>query len=348
MQEKTIKKVLHQKFNHWIESIDDLAVRSAVKENTIITGGCITSLMLNEKPNDYDVYMKDKKTLLLLANYYANKFNEKHPFMENKLGKKVECLVLDGELIKRDEATKTFTIDDPKINSYIETSKTMQEGEHANGKFSGFSRMLANCSSDRVKMIIMSDGIAGELPSDSDEMDIIQELDDIDSKVVEAEVKEEYLPVFITTNAITLSNKIQIIVRFFGEPNDIHENYDYEHTKAYWSSWDNELKITKLVYECVINKTLKYTGSKYPICSVFRMRKFIERGWKINAGQILKMAFHINELNLSDIDVLEDQLVGVDSVYFNNLINQIKEQQTKDADFKWDFNYIISIIDRIF
>jgi hypothetical protein len=108
------------------------------------------------------------------------------------------------------------------------------------------------------------------------------------------------------------------------------------------------LSIPKEVYEAVMNKTLIYTGSKYPVCSVFRLRKFLRRGWSINAGQILKMALQISKLDLQDIDTLEDQLVGVDSLYFMNLIHQFRAQQEKDANFDLSTDYVVSIIDKIF
>jgi hypothetical protein len=96
--------------------------------------------------------------------------------------------------------------------------------------------------------------------------------------------------------------------------------------------------------EALLSKELRYVGSKYPICSIVRLRKFIERGWRINAGQILKMAMQISELNLKDVTVLEDQLTGVDTAYFIQLLERLKE---KDPE-KVDAAYLVEIIDRIF
>jgi hypothetical protein len=96
--------------------------------------------------------------------------------------------------------------------------------------------------------------------------------------------------------------------------------------------------------ESILAKELRYVGSKYPICSVVRLRKFIARGWRINAGQILKMAMQISELDLTDISVLEDQLTGVDTAYFLQLIEKLKE---KDPE-KVNAAYLVEIIDRMF
>jgi hypothetical protein len=89
-------------------------------------------------------------------------------------------------------------------------------------------------------------------------------------------------------------------------------------------------------------------GSKYPLCSIIRTRKFINRGWHINAGQYLKMCLQVNELDLNNIDVLEDQLIGVDSAYFMMLIDSIRNKQLTDDNFELNNSYIISIIDKIF
>ena len=212
-----------------------------------------------------------------------------------------------------------------------------------------------NVAPDRVKIIVQSQGVIGnpnavgsseELGSDVN--DIIAEIDETAVDEIISEEKREFFPVFMSSNAITLSNGIQIVVRFYGEPAQIHDTYDFVHTKAYWRMKDNELVIPTEVYECVVNKTLIYTGSKYPVCSIFRVRKFINRGWRINAGQLLKMCMQVSELDLQNVAVLEDQLIGVDSAYFMHLISMFRERQAKDDGFVLSTRYILSVIDKVF
>jgi hypothetical protein len=160
--------------------------------------------------------------------------------------------------------------------------------------------------------------------------------------------KPAYRPVWLSTNAITLSDKIQIVVRFYGEPEQIHDTYDYVHCTCHWQSWDGELVLPARALTAIINKELYYVGSKYPLCSIIRSRKFIARGWHINAGQFVKMALQLNELNLKDMKVFEDQLVGVDSAYFSSAIYQIQQKQEADPNYPIDNNYLFEIINRIF
>ena len=123
----------------------------------------------------------------------------------------------------------------------------------------------------RVKCFIQSDGVAGE----EEEPAIPEEFEENELQGMESEQesdKPKYRPVYLTSNAITLSDKIQIVTRFFGEVEEIHKNYDYAHCTCAWSSWDNNLSLPQKSLECIINKELYYIGSKYPLCYIIRSR----------------------------------------------------------------------------
>ena len=154
----------------------------------------------------------------------------------------------------------------------------------------------------------------------------------------------DFRPVFLSTNAITLSGRVQIVLRFYGDPDQLHENYDFVHCMNYWVAHDSELVLRQSALESLLAKELRYVGSKYPVCSVIRLRKFIARGWTINAGQILKMLMQTSELDLTDPVVLEDQLTGVDAAYFLELMTKVKENNPE----KVNAAYLVEIIDRMF
>ena len=59
MNRKIITKVLTNKHEDFVKSITDESVRKLVKENSIITGGSIVSLLLNEKGCIIDINPKD-------------------------------------------------------------------------------------------------------------------------------------------------------------------------------------------------------------------------------------------------------------------------------------------------
>lgn len=98
--------------------------------------------------------------------------------------------------------------------------------------------------------------------------------------------------------------------------------------------------------ESLRTKRLYYSGSLYPICSIVRLRKFIERGWTISAGQILKMAYQVSKLDLDDVEVLKEQVCGVDSLYFIELVDKIQNIKGEGNDINQE--KLNELIDEIF
>lgn len=202
-----------------------------------------------------------------------------------------------------------------------------------------------------VKCFIKSKGIADEdEQADSSiayNFESTAEEEESDAASDEGE-KERYRPRFITSNAITLSDKIQIVTRFYGEVADIHKNYDFAHCTCAWSSWDNEVFLPVKALECIINKELYYVGSKYPLCSIIRTKKYIKRGYSINAGQYVKMCMQLNEVDLKDVKVLEEQLTGVDTTYFQMMIDELQKHKEESGCGSVDITYAMELINKLF
>lgn len=154
---------------------------------------------------------------------------------------------------------------------------------------------------------------------------------------------DTFRPVFFSQNAISLSDDIQIVIRFTGTVEEIHKSYDFVHATNYYTFKEGLVTNVKAL-ECILTKELKYQGSLYPLTSVIRMKKFIARKWTMNAGEVLKMLYQVSELDLKDPVVLEEQLVGVDIAYFSMLIDAIRNVDPK----KLDSAYISKLIDKIF
>jgi hypothetical protein len=305
MKKRTIEKVLEKKFFDFTSSITDEPTRKLVEENSLITGGCIASMLLQDKVHDYDIYFTNKETALAVAEYYAKKFE------------KAEAKVVDVDSIRDDKELEYYRM-------------------HG---ISGAGRVAIYCAAN----------YQGET-NEADEDDI-EELTSVVLREKDEESNEKYRPLFLSPNAISLSHAVQLILRFYGTPEEIHTNYDYVHCTNYWTS-KGGLKLNQAALEAILTKELIYIGSKYPVASILRCKKFILRGFTINAGQQLKIMYQISKLNLDDIAVLEDQLVGVDVAYFVMLISALrattKKKIAEGVPFSISYEYLAEIIDRIF
>jgi hypothetical protein len=236
----SIKKDIREKLEEWVDSIADEHVADLVRLNAIVAGGCITSMLLGEEVNDYDVYFTESSTAETVRDYYIKLQN---------------------------------------LNTKAGTA------------FGGYN------------------------------------------------------PVFVSSNAITLSDKIQVITKYTGTPELLQKNFDFSHTKC-WYDWVNDhLELYNKALTSITSRSLIYEGSEYPLASLFRMRKFMRRGWRVSAGQMFKIAFEINQIgDFTDFKVLQEQLIGVDMSYMLDIIETLRVANPEDI----DATYVMQIVDKIF
>lgn len=303
-----IVKELNGFVNGWLETITDPEVAEMIKNDVIITGGSICSMLLGEKVNDYDVYFRTKSTTMAVANYYVNKFKELNGEVKTNGTLPVE-LEVKSEIIKNIKGE-----DEDRVCVYIKSAGVASEEQSEYKYFEGFAGSEAEA---------FAESLATELKDDG---------------------KGKYRPIFLSQNAITLSHSAQIVIRFYGEPEKIHDNYDFIHAMCYFDYKADHLELSAEAMEAMLSRTLVYRGSLYPIASIFRAKKFIERGWRITAGQLLKIMWQISEIDMTDHKILREQLTGVDQAYMHQLITALKDVDPS----KINSAYIATIIDRIF
>lgn len=315
MRPRHIERTIHDKVQDWLSSITDEKLRKYLSDKVIVMGGAITSMLLGERPNDYDVYLKTKEAVKRVAKYYVAQFKEKETNLVKFHGAE-KCA--DIKVVERDG----------RIQIMVKSAGVAAEGGRSDYRY---FEMNAN-PNDEANQV---EGFIHGSVQQAEEADV-GELD-----------LPPYRPVFLTSNAITLTDDVQIVIRFHGKPSEIHATYDFEHCKNYWCSWldfGSKLTILKSALLATINKQLIYTGSKYPLCSLFRLRKFHKRGWYYQLGEVLKIAFNLREFDLTDPKILEDQLAGVDAAYFSEIIRKIRE----DGMDKVDGTYIATLVDSLY
>lgn len=336
-QRKTIRKVIRKKIEEWTSTIEDVELRSLVRSNTIVTGGCIASMLLGERIKDFDIYMRDIETCRQLASYYVKVFSEKQGGIRPEV-QLVELPNIKHEMEKR-------------VVIFIKSAGVVGDKNKQSEKYEYFE-CTDNEHGDRAEDYLTN------ITSATDYNDQVESLVDEASEKVEKgatdkTVEEQpYRPVFMSQNAITLSDDVQFIVRFYGEPDQIHSNYDFVHAMCYYDYGKDKLELKPEALESILARTLKYHGSLYPIASLFRVRKFMERGWKISASEILKMAWQCSEINMSDMKVLREQLTGVDQAYFHQLISIIEHYKEKERlegkELNIESTYVGKLIDEVF
>ena len=270
MIERGIAERLDKEVVKWVSSIKNEEVRKVAKQNAIVAGGAIASLIQGEEPKDIDIYFRSPDAAAMVLGYYINNYmeNSNIGYYERKCGPE----------------------DLPGVTITFPTRDAMWVGPKV--------ELSVGCSKEGS-----DDGL-----------------------VTSSDTKNEYTPKCLTASALSLTNGVQLIHRFCGPPERITDTFDFVHCTGTFDCELYKLNISREVYHSIVNKRLIYIGSRYPVCSLFRIRKFIHRGWHIGAGDVLKMAIQVSQLDLLKYEVLVDQLIGVDYLYFLSLINSLSEE----------------------
>jgi len=325
MRLKTVNKRIGKQFFPFVAEFfkDDENLAEDVKATAFVAGGAIASLLHYRKINDLDIYFTDPDVLVRVCNYCLARIPGPKPGDVKNI----------GATVKRDG-------DD--ISIYI-PSAGVEGGEDGRGDYTFFEQRPSGQADEFLDTITSGEDVDTMADLYGDELAA-----EINAPTVEhltpAPSDARYKVLMVTANAISISNGIQIVVRFNGKPSEVVKEFDFEHTKAYWMP-KHGLTIGKAALECLLTKELRYTGTRYPLCAMFRVRKFLHREWSITAGELLKIGFDISQLDLTNFETLKDQLVGVDTAYFSQLLSLISKD-SKQGEI--DRSYVVGLIDRIF
>lgn len=344
MKAKTISKTIKEKMEDFIDSIEDEELQNSLKRNIVVTGGCIASMFLKEKVNDYDIYLKSKRCAFRVARHYCEKMNAANAGNTRA----VKAVVR----VTFEEKERQFNFCGGQ-----EYAKKLSYGKHWPTKILVDEDLVLTeheiSEIQRVEVFVRSAGVATNQTEveyeyfESRPQEEAEEYVEAAVKVEEIEdKKEKYRVAYMSSNAITLSDKVQIVLRFTGDPEEIHDTYDFVHATNWWTFKDGLVTNTKAL-EALLARELIYRGSKYPLASIFRSRKFIMRGWNMHVGNYVKMALQLNEIDLFDPEELEEQLTGVDMAYMQEVITAVKKKKAEDENFEFNATYLCELVERL-
>lgn len=308
MQEKVMNLLIKKKMDAFCNSLPD-ELEKQVRQNLFVAGGAIASMCHGYEPNDYDVYIADQDVLLKLAEHLVERFRE-----NEKKSKKDPKNRMPEIKVFKDEKTN-------RVRVKIQSSGVASTTENANDQY--FETADPLIGAEWVQTAVL--------------------------KGTQKKTKQvDYEPTFITENAISLGNAdIQIITRFSGPPEETVEAFDFDHVKNYWWMASGRIVWKISAQTALLTRTLRYKGSLYPLCALIRTRKFLLRGFKCPVDVYVRLAFELNQLDLTDPHVLADQLIGVDFAYFAQLIEYIQADVKKDPTMTVDNTYICQVLDEI-
>lgn len=148
---------------------------------------------------------------------------------------------------------------------------------------------------------------------------------------------------YISSNCITFKRKnknstkrwtIQLITRFTGGPYALFDDFDFTITTGAFSFNDNKFYFGDRFFTDIGKRKLVFIGnSNYPICALFRTKKYQARGYSLPGSTVMHIGLSIVRLKINTYKELKEQLLGIDTIYLQNLLNQGKYADNLPVDY---------------
>lgn len=148
-----------------------------------------------------------------------------------------------------------------------------------------------------------------------------------------------------TDNAVTFKRTglvTSMIVQFiksdkllFEDPKDLINSFDFTINMAAFEIKSGKLYMHENFKEHIMQRKLIFNENTiYPIISMHRAIKYIQRGYKLSGYEQVKIALAINNLKMENYMDLKIQLQGIDTLEFAPLTDKLMKNPDKKYDYK--------------
>jgi hypothetical protein len=149
--------------------------------------------------------------------------------------------------------------------------------------------------------------------------------------------------------------KIQVVKLISGTAKEIIDQFDYTICMGAYDFDMEDFVLDDQFIEHIARKELYYNvNGKYPVSSLFRLRKFFKKGYTIPGTEMIKLGLCINNLKMQTYRDLKVQLQGIDILFLKDLTDQLMDPELVDKPFVFlDFmdmlsSYSDQILDNLF
>lgn len=130
---------------------------------------------------------------------------------------------------------------------------------------------------------------------------------------------------------------------FMGEPKDILSLFDFTICMGAFSFKETKFYLCdKFLKDLSCKELIVNIKGFYPLATLFRIRKFLHRGYKISGCNIIKLGLLINKLNISNYKELREQLLGIDTAFLKGLTDELMFNM---GEKKYDFDEFLKMLD---
>lgn len=144
--------------------------------------------------------------------------------------------------------------------------------------------------------------------------------------------------------------KIQVIILpelINQNPENIIGQFDYTICMGAYDFDTSSFVLENNFLEHLAQKELYYNvNGKYPLSSLFRLKKYFKKGYTISGSEIIKLGLAINNLKMKNYKDLKQQLQGIDTLFLKELTDKLMTPEYSEK--VYDFAEFMGMIDEYF
>ena len=148
-----------------------------------------------------------------------------------------------------------------------------------------------------------------------------------------------------TDSALSLmvdNHRLQLIKAVMGTPEEIINDFDFTICQGAFHLERGFIFNDDFFQHLAQRRLVFNIHAKFPICSLYRTRKFIKRGFSLSGIEAIKLGLCIQALRLDTYKDLRAQLMGIDTLFLKDLTDSLRGEEER----KFDLNEFLATLDR--
>ena len=135
--------------------------------------------------------------------------------------------------------------------------------------------------------------------------------------------------------------RYQIIKIYTGTPKDVIAKFDFTVCQAAWSEQDKFTFGDGFFHHLAQRRLVVNVGTEFPISTLFRVRKYLRRGFTLSGIESIKLGLAIQKLEIKTTKELRRQIMGIDTLFLRELTDALKSDEEKG----YEFNEFMALLD---
>jgi hypothetical protein len=136
-------------------------------------------------------------------------------------------------------------------------------------------------------------------------------------------------------------HRVQLVKVLTRTPSEVISSFDFTICQAGFDLDDGFIFGADFFQHLAQRRLVFNIKAEYPICSLYRARKFIKRGFSLSGIEAIKLGLRIHSLKIDTYRDLRAQLMGIDTLFLKDLTDSLKGQDEK----AYDLNEFLALLD---